>query len=329
MNIAVLVAKQAAGGRAARQAHRLGQLFQGHRVISVLGWGGEELGGKVLPQGPAEEGYLDSLHRAVDALCGEDADLYVLLGGDGLASYVAGRLLDRGVKQPCILGIAGGTANVGPVIVLTLEELRTHPIDSLSFVSCDALEAFDAGRSLALGFNDLVLGNTLISTMDGKALTIDAARLAVDGIKLPAAPAEAIAANLRVKKNDRSVPLGLAAPAQAVLSTISRDRSYGRGVMGALCFGAGLAHVAALALLSAPVVSFETGPAGLDAFLTASQLIFQEEDTLVLDGLYPETCLIADGNPFLLSKGRVSVRIRKDAVKVVCRCTHLERRMRP
>ncbi len=95
------------------------------------------------------------------------------------------------------------------------------------------LEARNRARFLALGFNDLVLGNTLLSTINGQALTIDALRLAREGVKAPAAPLGGISKDLRVIKNGMEVTGGLASPAQAVLSTLQQDDTYGRAVMGA------------------------------------------------------------------------------------------------
>ena len=316
MNIAVLVGKEAAGGRAAQQAARLAVALRGHRVHAVAGWGGEEIGGTVHKAPAAEAGYVASLHAAVDVLYEQDPALYLLLGGDGLASYVASRLVQTGAARPRILGIAGGTANVGPIIALTTDELESLPLDKISFVCCDALEARDGARFLALGFNDLVLGNTLLSTINGQALTIDALRLAREGVKTPAAPLGSISKDLRVIKNGKEVSGGLASPAQAVLSTLQQDDTYGRAVMGALCMAAGDRHTAALTLLDAPVVSFESRPEGKTAFMTASQLLFRSGDELSLHGLFPEVCLAADGNPFLLENGSLSVRLVEDAVMV-------------
>ena len=86
MNIAVLVGKEAAGGRAAQQAARLAMALRGPRVHSVTGWGGEEIGGTVHKAPAAEAGYVASLHAAVDVLYEQGPALYLLLGGDGLAS---------------------------------------------------------------------------------------------------------------------------------------------------------------------------------------------------------------------------------------------------
>jgi len=316
MNIAVLVGKEAAGGRAAHQAARLATMLRGHKVHSVAGWGGEEIGGTVHQAPAVQTGYVASLHAAVDTLHGQDPAFYLLLGGDGLASYVAGRLVQTGAARPKILGLAGGTANVGPIIALTMDELESLSQDQINFVCCDALEARDGARFLALGFNDLVLSNTLLSTINGQTLTIDALRLAREGVKTPAAPLGSISKDLRVIKNGKEVSGGLASPAQAVLSTLQQDNTYGRAVMGALCMAAGDRHTAALTLLDAPVVSFENRPEGETAFMTASQLLFRSGDKLSFRGLFPEVCLVADGNPFPLENGNLCVRLVEDAVMV-------------
>lgn len=319
MKIGVLIAMDAAGGANSLQAARLGHLLRNEYVYAVAGWGAEALEVESLPCMRTTSGYLDSLRSAVDAFLSIEPDVYILMGGDGLASYVAERLLVNGCSNPKLIGIKGGTANAGPIISLTLEEFSMMTISNLEFEPCDVLLAYIDNRQLALGFNDLVLGNTLLSTIDGQKLTISARTLAIEGRKEVIRPMDRIADNLYVMKNGQYVPFGLLAPAQAVLSSLDRDRTYGRAVLGALCSAAGNRHVAALSLISSPVVSFEKLSQGESEFMSVSQLLFREGDELVLSGLIGETCLIADGNPYLLPDGCLKVRVIKDAVQVIRR----------
>lgn len=318
MRFAVLMAPGAGEGKAARAAKTAAAWLRGHELASVPGWGAEVFGGEACV--PALTGsYLGDLAAAVDALEAGKPDCYVLVGGDGLCAYVADRLVTRGRPQPRLVGIAGGTANVGPIIALRAEELAGIDADSLRFEPCDGLEARDASGHLAYGFNDLVLGNTLLATCEGQMATVSARVLALEGLKKREEPLARIAEKLTVLKNGEPVPGGIPSPAQAVASCLNRDRTYGRAVMGALCFSAGEAHAAGLALLSDPVISLGETAAGYRRFLSASQLIFMPEDELAVSGFGPESCLIADGNPYLIAGPELTIRIKTDLIRVLKR----------
>lgn len=305
-------------GKAVQAAKMAAAWLRGHELASVSGWGAEVFGGKVCA--PALTGsYLEDLAAAVDALEAGKPDCYVLAGGDGLCAYVADRLVTRGRPQPCLVGIAGGTANVGPIIALRAEELARIDAGGLCFEPCDGLEARDASGHLAYGFNDLVLGNTLLATCEGRMAIVSARALATGGLKKREEPLAQIAEALKVLKNGEPVPGGIPSPAQAVASCLNRDRIYGRAVMGALCFSAGEAHAAGLALLSDPAIAPGEMSAGYRRFLNASQLIFMPEDELAVSGFGPETCLIADGNPYLIEGPELTIRIKPDLIRVLKR----------
>ena len=105
MNIAVLVGKEAAGGRAAQQAARLAMALRGHRVHSVTGWGGEEIGGTVHKAPAAEAGYVASLHAAVDVLYEQGPALYLFWAATAWPPMWPAAWC-KPARRPRILGIA-------------------------------------------------------------------------------------------------------------------------------------------------------------------------------------------------------------------------------
>jgi hypothetical protein len=121
----------------------------------------------------------------------------------------------------------------------------------------------------------------------------------------------------------------LAAPpyraAQMVVSPVEPDNFYGRPYTGILCFTPGSDFKAAVYLGPNPVVSMEDDNAGISCFRTGGQLLLTEKDSLRLDHLNDNVCAVADGNPYLLPEGSVTlqyvpdvIRVLKKGTKVIC-----------
>ncbi len=308
MKAAVLLNPQAGGaGRLGEVASAVGALVSGHASIGVTGYGGEILRpGTLLPR-PAQTGYLPALHAAVDALASHEPDVYIVAGGDGMAAYVADRLVTRGLR-PRLLGVRMGTANVGPIIDFDAAELDGLSLDTLAFAPCGAVEALDGTAHVAFGFNDVVVGNTLLSTVDGQAVTVSARALAEEGKLVPEAPLASIGPALTVVKNGLETPSALSGVSQAVVSCLERENLSGRAVSGMLCFTGSGPERAALTLSSRPLVVLAPDPRGFARPAAMEQLLFSACDTLSLRGASPEALIVADGNPYTRRAAEIGFR---------------------
>ena len=262
--------------------------------------------------------YVKRLQSAVKLIAAEGPDLFVAAGGDGFASYIADVLCrDKTGALPKIVGIAAGTANVGPIICIPARKLASLSPDSLSFAPCGAVEAFTGDRHIAFGFNDMVLGNTLLGTVNGTVCTLSASAMFKTGEKKPEKPLADLG-NFRVRKNGKDAVNICHATSQIILSTLERERLYGRAVSGVLCFSQGTEEQAAVILSHRPLVTVEALPEGYDDFCPISQLLFRDSDTISIDGLAEDIMLIADGNPFSAEGGSVSFKYRKNLVMAAC-----------
>jgi hypothetical protein len=277
--------------------------------------GGESLRSHTVVQTP-QGGYIGRLHAAVDALCALQPDFYLVAGGDGLAAYLASRLLKTGTVRPKILGVAMGTANVGPIVSLSADDLMHAKPESLSFAGCGAIEAFDGDNPVAFGFNDVVFGNTILGTLGGKAQTISALSMAREGKKEPMAPLESIGASIHIIKNGVRSPSPLAHTAQIVVSAIERESFYGRAVAGMLCFTCWEQAQAALTLSERPLVVTDYDPRGFETPALSAQIVFGADDTLRIEGLSPEALVIADGNPYCRSFDSAALRYRPNVIEI-------------
>lgn len=318
---AAVIANASAGRQTAQQKilTALCDRWQGVELYGVAGYGGELLP-KTLPE-PAPGTYLGRFSEAMTALLAEKPDLLISIGGDGTSAYAADWLLRSGISLP-IFGFGAGTANVGPIVTEHDPENMPAP-DSLQVVTMGAIEALDSqGNHIAYGFNDLVIGNTLLGSVDGKTVTLDAYAMASEGAKRTCSCLETIAGpEFKARKNGNLLSTAFPKIGQVVAAPIEKEQEsfYGRAVTGALCFTPGSPHRAAVYLSNVPIVCCEEAPYAYEEWLLGGQLLLMEGDTLQLEGLAPTVCAVADGNPYLLPDGSVTLRYVPNLLKVLTR----------
>lgn len=317
---AAVIANPSAGGRTeqGRLLRELKAAWPGVTFMGVRGFGGEELD-EVLAEVPMQ-GYVARFGAAMEALMAEKPELLVCIGGDGTAAYAADWLVTHEKAVP-ILGLAAGTANVGP-IVTEHDCSRLPALEKLGRVRMGAVEACTPeGAHIAFGFNDLVLGNTLLGTENGETVTLDACAMAKNGEKRICSCLPSVAGpSFRVRKNGQPVMSGmLSGVGQIIASPVERERFYGRAVTGALCFTPDSPYQAAVCIPHVPIIRCEDFPEGFSQWLSCAQLLLCAEDHLEISGLLPEVCAVADGNPCLLPENGVILRYRPDLITVLTR----------
>lgn len=245
--------------------------------------------------------YKESLYRAVEALADEDPFLIATVGGDGLASYTAFALNRIGARIP-ILGVAAGTANVGPIAVFTPEELGSMVLTDFEVEEVSGLRVDLDGEAVAYAFNDLVLGNTLLATIDGRIRNISALGLADESTVVEAVPGRRIAReDFQILKNGWAVPPPFppAQIGQIIASPLQFDRLYGRAVFGTLCGSGGDPRLGAVLISDTPIVDASLiGVSETAEFKSGAHLLFSAGESIVFTGLDADAHAIVDGNPF-------------------------------
>jgi len=307
MRIGILVNPAAGNSRRMGDVlSRLAEAWAGQELLTMAGPAGGCLPRATrLPE--PQGGYVDRLFASVAALCAAGAELIVTLGGDGTAAYAAEALKQGGLRLP-LFGIGLGTANVGPIVTLGPED-PIPPVDALVFVPEDAVAVCDRGRRIAAGYNDVVLGNTFLATVNGETVTADGRALLQEGRVVPAKPLESIfTPQTRVTKNGQPLSVSLPAVGQAIASHLSSDRLYGRAVHGIYCFAPDSPTQGALTLSGRPLVSYEPDGRGIDAFAPEERLLFSAADEITITGLDPSVLAVCDGNPWALPDGSVTLR---------------------
>ena len=319
MKNALLYNHNAGKGLSARQVvERLCAFFEGEELLVM----DEALLFPDLPVGLVEleqpvSGYYPLIRARVEALVRAGAERFICVGGDGTATYVRTAMYELGLSIP-ILGVAAGTANVGPIVSVQLEQLTGKHISQAREVCYDGLSVFVNGEFLSLAFNDLIVGDTFLATVDGKSCNISVRALLEEGKHQPKSPCtEIVTPDFKVVLNGKDVKPRLGDVKQIIISGVGHESHYGRAVYGAVGKCDWSEKKGVIALCDYIAVSFEDDGAGVDRFSNMEYLIFGPNDRVVLQGFAPEACLVCDGNPYLLPSDSVHVRYETDLVRTI------------
>lgn len=230
--------------------------------------------------------------RLVKALDG-NVDAIAVFGGDGTASDAASAF--PGTPLLCI---PMGTTNAGPLMC----DPDFQDVGSLKVVEVDGLYVPDYER---VAFNDVVAGPTILGTVSGEVVELDALSYMRGEIKR-GNPGKFYA---RISEGDRVVE-GVYGN---VFVSMLDDRYLAKGISGGASISAFAGFNCLVACLSHTVVL---------ASITKEILRNMEPirtETMSFDGsveLYAETVISADGNPFAF-KEKITVEFRKGIVRVM------------
>ncbi|MBZ0278389.1 MAG: NAD(+)/NADH kinase, partial [Anaerolineae bacterium] len=164
-----LIVNPRSGQGAARNLETARRLVQAMAVGSVV-TGPGLLGEAAIPSArvltiPALEGRAASQAVATAAL-ETGVDALVVIGGDGTLSDIAFAIYQTGSRCP-ILGIGAGSVNAGDLITCQAAHIDDLHDCDFQVERINALEASFNNQMMALAFNDVVIGATIVGTVDG------------------------------------------------------------------------------------------------------------------------------------------------------------------
>ncbi|MCX9073930.1 MAG: hypothetical protein OIN88_04640, partial [Candidatus Methanoperedens sp.] len=177
-------------------------------------------------------------------------------------------------------------------------------------------------KEIGLGFNDVVLGDTVLTTLGTKVIQVSAAEF-MKGRKIHVSPSRAGTGDSEVFIIRQKTEIALihkgefgqmfAAPIEA--------RYLGKGLAGGVSLAAALGLPAGIAITSEPLINFSIEVKELLAMepVVTRYASFREGDEVVVRGLKEGTCLNIDGNPLALlgSDDEVSLGYIPSAVKML------------
>ena len=254
-------------------------------------------------------------------LSGENVDAIVVVGGDGTLADVAQVFIEAGCRTP-VLGVGAGSTNVGRLMTCRADEAAKLNPDELETWDVDCLAAAVNGQLLGLGFNDVVLGCTIVGTINGQLRDLDAAER-MNGKVTPGTPSPVGTAKTKVIRCSGSNETVVAGGTSVgtVVAGFAEPAFFGKAVTGGICLAALTGLPAGCLISSLPLVQVEISASSLleAAPIVSSYVTLSEEVSVAAKNVSDGTVLCVDGNPLrrLNEADRVVISVRKGAVRGV------------
>jgi len=261
-------------------------------------------------------GYRDSITNMTLALVQYAPELFICVGGDGLAAYVADTLITNSCAIP-VMGVAGGTANVGPIIAIKPEDLKLFEPENLVISSIGAIHVKNGCRHLGYAFNDVIIGNTFLGTVNGNTANLSVEALLEKNTKVAVTPSDEITVDgFNITKNSLQMKFSIERPAQIIASPLEVDKFYGRAITGGLCFSAYLPLKAAIGLYDEVLVKMDSDNTFINRFTKVEHMLFGPGDLVKISGLSANGHIVIDGNPYLRENEIVSFEYLPDLIRI-------------
>jgi hypothetical protein len=255
-----------------------------------------------------------ALRAGVDALA--------VIGGDGTLSDVAFTILQSGIDCP-VLGIGAGSVNAGKLITRKAAQIAQLRGSDFRVDRVHALQASYNDQALALAFNDVVIGTTIVGTVDGAWRDLDANAF-MTGRQQPGKPRPIGTDAARVVKRGAKRDLLVASghSVGTVIAGFAQDDSFfGKAIIGAVGISSLAGAPAGCLVCEQPLVSVSLD---LDEHLQtepirSAYVSLLHGDTIEISGLTYPAVLCADGNPLaaLQADDRSQIRVLPEAVAVL------------
>ena len=254
-------------------------------------------------------------------MAGQNIAALVVAGGDGTLADVAQVCIEVGCRTP-ILGIGAGSTNVGRLVTCRANEAsQLHP-DKLETWKVDCLTACVNDDLLGRAFNDVVIGYTVVGTIDGQVRDIDAAARLRGKLEL-GTPGPVATSKTRVTRSgkDGETVVAEGESVGTVVAGFAEPAFFGKAVSGGICLAALAGLPAGCLVCSLPLVQVQMSASALlrAAPMISSYVTLSEDVSIAVEKVRDGAALCVDGNPLRLlnQSDRIVISVRKDAVRGV------------
>jgi len=259
--------------------------------------------------------FLEKLEYLMNNFIEENPDIIIGVGGDGILTHIASILLKRNIRIP-LMGIAGGTANVGPLIRFNASNLLKMNFENFSIEEIPALKVNIPGKSSLYAFNDIVIGDTFLGTQNGNMVNLSVKDFLKFKMKIVKEPqTNLFNKNFTIKKNKTKIS-GLFLPAQIVLSPLYKRKFYiGKAVSGSLCLADYFDNGAVICL--SDTILIDSNLRRTPAPILSQHILFGKNDSIEFENLSEDLYFILDGNPTVKASENVSIEYIENAIDSV------------
>lgn len=223
-------------------------------------------------------------------------DLIVFFGGDGTAVDIILGMREENELVP-LAGVATGTACCGPFIAFrTIDDIMNHDFSSIYPTWVRGLNVYNNNQLLGTSFIDVVIGDTLVSTVDDKKNIVDAYNFYYYHKRVIKKPGYIELAGSSVIMNTENLPIG-GKVSQIIISPFSeREKNYylSKAVTGLFCHLPYSSNSFGMIISSEPIIFFMEDNCS-PYYINLCQTIFDETDVIYISN-FNAFCII-DGNP--------------------------------
>lgn len=222
-------------------------------------------------------------------------DCIIFFGGDGTAGDIIFGMKQEGKLIP-LAGVATGTACCGPFIAFrSVEDLINFDFTKIVSVWVGGLDVYYKQKLLGTAFIDVVIGDTLLSTVDGQKQTVDASKFFHLQERIVKNPGYIKLSDSTVIVNKKNLSLGETV-SQIIVSPFSdkEKKTYiSKAVCGLFCQLPYSQNSYGMIISSEPIIFIEDI---LEPYCSdLKQIIFGKNDQICISK-FNAFCII-DGNP--------------------------------
>jgi len=269
---------------------------------------------------PADASRLQTLELARQ-LAIQALDAVLVVGGDGTLADVA--VVFAGVKNaPPLIGIGAGSTNAGALITCPGSQADRLVPEDLNLVGMTGLLASIGDTAIGVGFNDCVLGFTVVATIDGRLR--DASVLEkLSGHNVAGEPRTIGLPSTSVStRNSRGqVTLATGEAVGTVIVGLAERGFIAKAITGGVCLASFAGLPAGCLVADQPLARVELSSMQTLALppIHSSYVSFDEDDQILVTGVRDGTALCVDGTPLQLLKRDdiVSFQVRRDTVRAL------------
>lgn len=291
-------------------------LFSRHELfVGCSDFGSQYVFGTELGLPKHENNFNQNMEDNLSDFLKNSVEILVCVGGDGFLTHTAGFLLSRDCHIP-LLGIAGGTANIGPLIKFNKQNLKNFTPDPLIIEKVGCIEVSTAGNILGYAFCDVILGDTFLGTVENRMSNLSSKAFLETGDKVEIEPCEhIIGEKFSLYINNEKKKLKSIQIAQIIISPLYYSEFYrGKAITGALCFSSYEDSGAAIGISDSIVVSKDFPDA--DSILM-EHFLFDKKDNIRIEGIKKGISVIIDGNVYEIKDQSIKLRFIEDGARSI------------
>jgi hypothetical protein len=247
-------------------------------------------------------------------IAGQKLDALIVVGGDGTLSDAA---IEAGNTLP-IIGIGTGSTNVGRLITCRASRVEELNFNEVETWKVDALLASVNDDLAGMAFNDVIIGSTIVGTIDGQRCDLNAAGRILGKIT-DAKPRPVGNRNTKVTRVNAG---GQTLVAQGesvgtVVAGFAEPAFFGKAITGGICLATLTGLPAGCLVCDLPLAQVGmTAESLMNSAPAVSRYVSLSDGTsIVVENVEGDATLCVDGNPvhLLSAADRTTISVRTGA----------------